>query len=145
MNIEEIYDNWEKDSEIDSAQLDHESLKTVKLFTKYYKMYITEYMIYKKLDAEYKVLYTDARDYYSGDFDDELLKKYNWEPYQKIKPLLQHMESVIQSNKTVIAHVLKLELQKQKCDFLEAVIKMIKDRQWQIKNAIEFAKFKMGA
>jgi hypothetical protein len=40
---------------------------------------------------------------------------------------------------------LKIAVQQEKVDVLESIIKSIKDRGFQIKNAIEWERFKVGA
>ena len=56
MNIEELYDEVEKDLKIDDTELDLESIRTPQLHNKYLKLYTKHSLQLKRLQDEYKVL-----------------------------------------------------------------------------------------
>ena len=83
-------------------------------------------------------------EYYNGTIDHEVLKQMDWEPFlQKIlKPDLpmwldsDNILGEIKDGRTTKEHTISL---------IEQVIKNIVERQWTIKNAIEWRKFELGA
>ena len=75
---------------------------------------------------------------------EEDLKEQGWHPFQ-LNVLKSDVPMYIDSDKDIIKLNLKVALQNEKVDVLEAIIKAIKDRGYQIKNAIEYEKFKVGA
>ena len=66
MNIEELYDEVEKDLKIDDTELDLESIRTPQLHNKYLKLYTKHSLQLKRLQDEYKVLYRLMWEYYTG-------------------------------------------------------------------------------
>ena len=56
MKFEEIFSNWEKDSEIDKTNLAEESLRIPKLHHKYYTMFVAERSVLRKLEADLRRL-----------------------------------------------------------------------------------------
>ena len=57
MNIEELYNDVERDLKIDDTELDLESIRTPQIHNKYLKLYTKHSLQYKKLQDDYKVLY----------------------------------------------------------------------------------------
>ena len=66
MNIEELYDEIEKDLKIDDTELDLESIRTPQLHNKYLKLYTKHSLQLKKLQDDYKVTYRLKWEYYTG-------------------------------------------------------------------------------
>ena len=66
MNIEELYDEIEKDLKIDDTELDLESIRTPQLHNKYLKLYTKHSLQLKKLQDDYKVMYRLKWEYYTG-------------------------------------------------------------------------------
>jgi hypothetical protein len=83
-------------------------------------------------------------DYYRGILPEEDLKENGWQPFQ-LNVLKSEVTMYIESDKDIIKMNLRLAHQQEKVDVLDSIIKSIKDRGFQIKNAIEYEKFKVGA
>ena len=64
MNIDEIYDMWSIDSEIDPTELSQESINTSKLHHKYLKIYHTEKLHLLKFEADMKILKKEKYEFY---------------------------------------------------------------------------------
>ena len=71
------------------------------------------------------------------------LEERGWDP-NPLKILKSDLSLYIDSDKDIINHNLKVAYQKEKIDFLESVIRTINNRGFQIKNAIDWEKFKVG-
>ena len=54
MKLEEIYTEWDVDSDIDTTDLGNESIKIPKLHNKYYKLFSSEKLLLRKYEAEMK-------------------------------------------------------------------------------------------
>ena len=143
MQLDQLFELWKVDSEIDRTELGEASTTIPKLHYKYYKLYAQERLTLKKLDAEYKALYKCKWEYYQGNLSDEELKENEWEPFP-LKVLKSDLGTYIDSDKDIINHMYKVEYQKEKIDFLESVIRTINNRGFHIKNAIDWEKFKVG-
>ena len=144
MKLEEIHEHWERDSCIDRTELGEESLRIPQLHSKYYKMFSTERMLYRKMEAYLKELYRHKFEYYNGTIDEDTLNAYGWEP-NALKILRSDIPMYLESDSEYRNHILKVELQKEKVDFLESVIKSLPNRGYQIAQAISWEKFKVGA
>lgn len=143
MKLEEIQQLWEKDCEIDRAELGEESLKIAQLHSKYFKLYSAERLLLKKLEKDMKLLQKVKFEYYNGILSHDELKQHGWDPFS-LKVLKSDLHIYLDGDVDIHNAQLKLEYQKEKIDFLENIIKALNNRNFQIKNAIDWAKFMNG-
>jgi hypothetical protein len=144
MTIEEIYELWAKDSEIDQTNISGESANIPKLHNKYFKMYVDEGLRLKKQKADYKMLVKLKGEYYRGELDITELQQYGWEP-QPLKILKTDIPTYIDADKDVINLSLKIGMQQEKVSYLESIIKMISNRGFQLKTIVDWERFRTGA
>jgi hypothetical protein len=144
MKLDEIYQLWEQDSKIDRSELAEESLKIPQLHHKYYKIYTNEKLILNRLNYSLKELFRKKHEYYRGVLSQEDLAEHGWEP-QQMTILRQDLQIYLESDKDLDALQIKIDTQKEKIDLLESIIKSLQTRGYQIKSAIDFIKFQMGA
>lgn len=143
MKLEEIQQLWEKDCEIDRAELGEESLKIAQLHSKYFKLFSAERLLLKKLEKDLKILHKIKFEYYNGILSQDELKEHGWDPFS-LKVLKSDLHIYLDGDVDIHNAQLKLDYQKEKIDFLENVIKALNNRNFQIKNAIDWAKFMNG-
>jgi len=144
MKLEEIQQHWHNDSQIDRTELGEEAMKIPQLHSKYFKMYSEERLLLRKMELDSKQLFKDLWDYYQGNMDYEDLEERGWKQ-NPLKILKQDLNIYIDSNEQWINNNLKISYQKEKVDFLEAVIKSLTSRGFNIKAAIDWERFKVGA
>lgn len=144
MTLAEIMEAWKADSTIDRTELGLESIKIPQLHSKYYNMFAQERTILRKLDGDYKKLYKIKHEYYNGILSEEELEENGWEPFS-LKILKTDMSIYLEADEDIIAMQNKIHVQKEKVDFLESAIKSLTNRGYQIKSAIDWEKFKVGA
>lgn len=144
MKLDEIVSMWEHDAKMDEMELGRESLKIPTLHHKYFKIYAQEGLTLKNLEYQYKTLYKLKFEYYMGILDQETLAEKQWAP-NRLKILKQDLPMYIDSDDDIQTLAAKIDIQKQKMSFLESVIKMISNRGFLIKNAIDWERFKVGA
>jgi hypothetical protein len=143
MKFDDIMDLWQQDANMDNSELGEESLKIPLLHHKYYKMLVNEGLMLKKYEQDYKALYRIKFEYYMGVLDEDTLRERQWEPFQ-LKVLKQDLSTYIDSDIDMQAIQAKMDIQKQKISFLESVVKIISNRGFLIKNAIDWERFKVG-
>ena len=143
MNIVEIKNLVEKDMFINPTDLDKESLNIPILHNKYLVIMMDEKLKLKKFESNLKTLYKNKWLYYSGKMSEEQLKELEWEPFE-LALLRQDLDKFIESDSEVIECSNKLELQKEKVNYLESVIKIITNKAWNIRSAIDWIKFTQG-
>ena len=143
MQLDELFELWKKDSEIDRTELGEASTNIPKLHYRYYKLFAQERLKLRKLEAEYKALYKDKWEYFQGNMSEEDLEANGWEP-NPLRILKSDLNTYIDSDTDIIKQTSKMDYQKEKINFLENIIRSINNRGFQIKNAIDWEKFKVG-
>lgn len=143
MNLNDLKAMVTDDIVMDDTELDIESLKTPQLHNKYLNFYHDEKLILVKQDEEYKRLYRLKWEYYTGKLDQDTLNKLEWEPFQ-LNILKADIDKYLNSDEDLSLIRLRLSYTKEKVDYLESVIKIISNRQWNIRSAIDWRKFVNG-
>ena len=143
MNLNDLKAMVADDIIMDDTELDIESLKTPQLHNKYLNFFHDEKLIYVKQEEEYKKLYRLKWEYYTGKMDQDSLDKLEWEPFQ-LNILKADIEKYLSSDDDLSLIRLRLSYTKEKVDYLESVIKIISNRQWNIRSAIDWRKFLNG-
>ena len=141
MNLEQIQEMWERDSQIDPDNLHDESLKIPQLHAKYYTIYNTITLLREKARETYSRVKLERYNYYTGKAPAEV---YIEEPF----PYKVRDKEALQRHMDGDEKLSKIELKIRYYDimlkFLEEVIKMISNRTFQIKNSIDYQKFISG-
>jgi hypothetical protein len=143
MKLEDIFELWSKDADIDRTELGEESLKISQLHAKYFKIFSSERLSLKKLESDLKVLKRQKYEYFSGTLDYDEMTELGWEP-NPLKLLRADIPQYIDSDKDIIELTLKISYQQEKVDFLENAIRSLNSRGFNIKSAVEWEKFKVG-
>jgi hypothetical protein len=144
MKLDEIYDLWAQDSEMNTAAIDQEAVKIPQLHHKYYKVFSNERLSLRKLEADYKQLYLLKFDYYLGTLDKETLDERGWIPNRR-SILKSDIPMHIDADQDIINLTLKIAYQKEKINLLESIIKNISERGYIVKNFIDWQRFTNGA
>lgn len=143
MKLEEIFDEWAKDSDIDRTELGSESLRIAKLHVKYFRMFSEERLVLKKMDTEHKVLYKNKCEWLNGTLDQETLKELGWQP-NFLKIMKSELQMHIDADQDIIKSNLRMSIQQEKVSVLESIIKSLQGRSFNIRAAIDWEKFKTG-
>jgi hypothetical protein len=144
MKIEDILDQWKEDSEIDRTELGDEALKIPKLHHKYFQIYVQEKLALRSLDADMKKLKLDKHEFFTQGHTEETRSKM-WELPARGLILKTDIPMYMDADKDLIKLSLKIGIQQEKLELLESIIKSLTNRGFQIKSAIEWQKFTMGA
>ena len=143
MKLEEIFEMWAKDSEIDRSELGKESLRISKLHYTYYRIFSNERLILKRMETEHKQLYKDKAEWFNGIMEPERLKELGWQP-NMLKIMKSELPMHIDADPDIIKSNLRMAVQQEKVDVLESIIKSLQGRGFNIKSAIDWAKFQTG-
>ena len=141
MNLEKIQEMWERDSRIDPDNLHDESLKIPQLHSKYYTIYNTITLLREKARDSYNRVRLERYNYYTGKAPAEV---YAAEPFPyKVREkdaIQRHMDADEKLNTINM----KIKYYDTILKYLEEIIRIISNRTYQIKNAIEWNKFQAG-
>lgn len=143
MKFDDIMNEWDEDSKMDNTELAKESLKTPQLHSKYLKLLTQEALTLKKLEYEYRGLFRLKHEYYMGILDKDTLTIKGWSP-NPMRIIKQDLPLYLDSDEELQQLIARVDIQKQKISFLESVIKIINNRGFLIKNAIDWQKFTSG-
>jgi hypothetical protein len=143
VNVEQIVNEWNKDCKIDETELGSESSKIPQVHNKYIKIFMGERIALYKLKAENKKTRRILLEYYLGELDQDELDQLGRTQFYK-KLLKNEVDTYIESDDMMIEANLRLGMQEEKVSYLEAIIKIINNRGFQIKSAIDFMKFTQG-
>ena len=141
MNLDKIQEMWERDSRIDPDNLHDESLKIPQLHSKYYTIYNTITLLREKARDSYNRVRLERYNYYTGKAPAEV---YAAEPFPyKVREkddIQRHMDADEKLNTINM----KIKYYDTILKYLEEIIRIISNRTYQIKNAIEWNKFQAG-
>jgi hypothetical protein len=143
MKIEDIVSEWDKDCKMDETELGEESTKIPVIHNKYLKIFIGENAQLRRMFAQRNKRKRVLTEYYLGELDRDELEELGRDQFYK-KILKNEVEMYIESDDDYIDLNLKLALQQEKVNYLEAILKSINNRGFQIKNAIDWLKFTNG-
>ena len=144
MTRNELYDMVTQDLEFDKTELDTESLKTPQLHNKYLILFSQEKLKLEQVLSEKKISRRDKWLYYTGKMSEEELKEKGWESCNLVI-LKTDVDRFIDSDIDIIKLEARVTLQREMVNYLENVIKIISNRQWNIRAALDWIKFTQGA
>ena len=143
MNLDELKVMIKKDLDIDQTALDAESSRTPQIHNKYLVMFMDEKLKLKRMNNELSVLRRNKWLYYTGRMSQEELTQFGWEPFE-LNILKTEADDMIESDADYIKTSEKVNFQEEKVNYLESVIKIVQNRQWQIRAMIDWLKFTQG-
>ena len=141
MNLDKIQEMWQKDSVIDPDNLHDESLKIPQLHSKYYTVYNTISLLREKARTQYNKVKLERYNYYTGKADPEVYEK---EPFPYKVREKDAIQRYLEADEKLTTVDLKIRYYDATLKFLEEIIKIISNRTYQIKNAIEWHRFQSG-
>ena len=143
MTFDDLKEMVKKDISLDETQLDKESARTPQIHNKYLLFFMEEKLSLARMESELAVLRKKKWMYFSGKMSQEELDDNGWEQFD-LHILKNDMDNFIEADDQVIKQKLKVEYQREKVNYLENVVKIINNRQWNIRSIIDWAKFTNG-
>ena len=140
-DLDTIQEMWEKDAKIDRDNLHDESLNIPALHAKYFQIYNTIFLLRKKAEQQRKNIRHERYEYFSGKADPDV---YIQNPFPKKIRDKDTMTKYLDADEKLSNASLKIEYYDTMLTYLESILKVIQNRTYQIKNAIEFMRFNAG-
>ena len=141
MNLDKIQEMWQKDSVIDPDNLHDESLKIPQLHSKYYTLYNTITLLREKARDSYNKIKLERHNYYTGKAEPEVYEK---EPFPYKVREKDAIQRYLDADEKLTTIDLKIRYYDTELKFLEEIIRIVSNRTFQIKNAIEWNKSQAG-
>ena len=151
--LKTLFDNvkaeWQEDSQIDfqfKSKQYTEDLAQLSLGIPYqhnkYLNYYNDFSTEKSaLEFQYRIKVRDKREYYQGEADPEVYKE---KPFGQTIKTSEKMKVYLEADEDLINIEMKIEFINKALFYLDNVLKMVSNRSFQIKNAIEWEKFING-
>ena len=140
MTFDELQALAEKDLKINDTELDLESLKTPQLHNKYMKFHNQYVNLLKKAEQDLARLTREKWEYYTGKAAPSV---YQVKPFN-LKILKQDVDKYLKADDELIKLEQKVTYVQSVVDYLDRTVKIISNRGFQIKNAIDWRKFTSG-
>ena len=138
MKIDQIIENWREDSKLDDVELDTEALKITSLHAKYLKLLFEERVKLRSLRMKQKALRRTLGEYFRGDLNNpEDLAELGREPFGKVI-LKNELDNYVDGDKEMIDLNIRINCYEETVSVLEEILKAINNRNFQIKNAIDW-------
>jgi len=144
MTIDEIYEMWSIDSNIDENFLGETTIATPKLHAKYVKLLVNTKLKHTKYQSDYNIVRKNKFRYYRGELSRQELQDFGWEQWQGVKPLKNEMDEFLKGDSDLNTMQVKIDYLESMIYLLESILGQIKARDWQIKTAVEWKKFLAG-
>jgi hypothetical protein len=141
IDIEKIQQMWQEDSKIDPDNLHSESLNIPILHSKYFNLYNNIILLKKKAEQQKRNIRHQKYEYYSGKADPEV---YIENPFPKKIRDKDTLQKYLDADESLSNVTMKVDYYDVMLNYLEAILKQIGERNWQIRNAIEFMRFSSG-
>ena len=141
MNLEQLQDLWKKDSEIDPDKYGEESIRIPQLHMRYMEFYNTFSLMKKDRESEMRFLTREKWIFYKGKAPAKIYKD---TPFDFKLTTREEINMFIDADEDVRKLQLKIDYIEQTIFFLDGVLRQINNRNYQIKNAIEWERFQSG-
>jgi hypothetical protein len=141
IDLEKIQSMWEQDSKIDPDNLHIESLNIPILHAKYFEMYNNISLLKKKAEQQKRNIRHQKYEYYTGKADPDV---YVENPFPKKIRDKDTLQKYMDADENLSQAFLKVEYYDVLLNYLQDILKMIHNRTYQVKNAIEYQKFASG-
>ena len=151
--LKTLFDNvkaeWQEDSQVDfqfKSKQYTEDLAQLSLGIPYqhnkYLNYYNDFSSEKTaLEFQYRIKVRDKREYYQGEADPEVYKE---KPFGQTIKTSEKMKVYLEADEDLINIEMKIEFINKALFYLDNVLKMVSNRSFQNKNAIEWEKFING-
>jgi hypothetical protein len=141
MDLEQLQLEADKDLKINDTELDLESLKTPQLHNKYMKHYTKFKLLLTRTEDELRTIKRDKWEYYTGKADPSV---YQAKPFD-LKIMRTDIDKYLEADVDIQKLSQKVAYLITVVDFLDRTLRVVVNRTYTIKNAIEWRRFTSGA
>ena len=143
MTVEEIITEWSADANVDRLELGEAASNVSNLHAKYLAYLFQERARFLKINTEYNKLKKVRWEYWNGILSTQELKERGWNP-QPLKILKQDIPLYMESDDILTDLQLRQNMQREKINMLEDILKHLSQRGYNIGNAIKWTQMTTG-
>jgi hypothetical protein len=134
--IEQVLENWEKDSVIDQTEPSRELIRIPLLHSKYLNVLTRSKLASKKAQFDYLQLKKKKWEYYTGKLSKDELDALGWEPFPFT--LKSDINLYIESDSDLIQLLKKKIIHDEIVSVVEAIMSELKSRTFQLRDVISW-------
>jgi hypothetical protein len=140
--IDELLEEWRKDSNIDRTEPGKALLDIPKLHSKYLNILSRHRLLSRECDFKVNKIKKLKWEYYTGKLDADDLKKYGWEPFPYV--LKSELSTYLESDEDINKHIAQKVVHDEVVDLCQSILKELNNRAWELKSFIDWEKFIQG-
>jgi hypothetical protein len=144
MKIDDILALWSEDAVPDITAIGENAMAIGRLHHKYFTILIQERMLVQKYMNEMKQLRLEKREFLVQGPSNET-KDFGWKLPPKGKIIKSEVDMYLDGDQDIIELSLKIAMQNEKLELLESIIKVVINRNYTLRIALDWEKFKTGA
>ena len=141
-NLDEVLEEWRKDSDIDRTEPGKALLDIPKLHSKYLNILSNHRLLIRDCEFKYNRMKKIKWEYYTGKMDDEALKKHGWEPFPYI--LKSDITTYMEADEDLNRYVAQRMLHEEIVEVCNSILKELNSRTYQLRSFIDYEKFIQG-
>ena len=141
MNLEQLQEMWKTDSIIDPDKYGEESVRIPQLHMRYMEFFNTFSLMKKDRESEMRMMVRDKWVFYKGKAPASVYKEM---PFDLKLTTNDEIKMFIAADDEVRKLQLKIDYIEQVIFFLDGILRQLNNRNYQIKNAIEWERFQSG-
>ena len=135
MDLQQIQEQFSKDSKIDETNISFEETRSPALLNKYLKLHNNYKLMLSKAESDMKILRREKWMFYTGKSE---------RPFE-LKILKNDVSTFIDADEEMIKLSSKIDYLKQVVGYLEHIIKNLHNRGFQLRNITTWIKYTEGA
>ena len=135
MDLQQIQEQFSKDSKIDETNISFEETRSPALLNKYLKLHNNYKLMLSKAESDMKILKREKWMFYTGKSE---------RPFE-LKILKNDVSTFIDADEEMIKLSSKIDYLKQVNHYLEHIVKNLHSRGFQLRNITTWIKYTEGA
>jgi len=135
-NLDEVLEEWRKDSDIDRTEPGKALLDIPKLHSKYLNVLSQHRMLAKQAEFNYNKWKKIKWEYYTGKLDDDELQKYGWEPFPFV--IKSDLSTYLESDEDLNKYMAKKAIHEEIVEVCLAIMKELNSRTYQLRSWIDW-------
>ena len=141
-NLDDVLEEWRKDSDIDRTEPGKALLDIPKLHSKYLNVLSQHRMLAKQAEFSYNKWRKIKWEYYTGKLDDEALEKYGWQPFAFV--IKSDLSTYLESDEDLNKYMAKKAIHEEIVEICQSILKELNSRTYQLGSFIDWEKFIQG-
>lgn len=137
VTLEALMKEWASDTNIDSEDMEKETLKISHLHSKYLNVRVHHNILLRRMETDYKLLKGLREEYYQGHLTKEDCDERGWDYMQHVlsnPQIARKLDTDPELNKLLLKRIAHEEI----VSYCDMVLKSLQNRTWDLGNFIKY-------